>query len=328
MNLKKSLVLGILAISMISCGSSYTTKTKFRTTADSVAYLMGASDGINLKQSFTRMGLDTIIDVKVYFEGMYDSYYNKKQRIIVDSTVGEIIISSSLNKIQMQQQKMRNDTTGNIEPLVFSKSYADTLGYIMGIGDGIGMRNGFEEQGFNSVGITFQFYYEGLRDGTLEDSVRIDIFKYGNMITEFSNAMRMKKLLEMFGDYKLENENFLDKNKANSDVVTTESGLQYTIITEGTGEKPGPMSKVKVHYTGSLIDGTVFDSSVERGEPAVFGVFQVIPGWTEALQLMPVGSKWKLFIPYELAYGENGAGQLIKPFSTLIFEVELLEIVQ
>ena len=109
-------------------------------------------------------------------------------------------------------------------------------------------------------------------------------------------------------------------------VTTTASGLQYEIIKAATGPKPSKEDSVKVHYHGTLIDGTVFDSSVERGEPAEFGVGQVIAGWTEALQLMPTGSKWKLFIPAKLAYGERGAGEDIGPNSTLIFEVELLEV--
>jgi FKBP-type peptidyl-prolyl cis-trans isomerase len=121
---------------------------------------------------------------------------------------------------------------------------------------------------------------------------------------------------------------FLQENKAREGVKTTESGLQYEIITEGTGEIPKDTDRVRVHYHGTLIDGTVFDSSVDRGEPATFGVNQVIKGWTEALQLMPVGSKWKVYIPAELAYGERGAGSDIGPNSTLIFEVELLEIVK
>ena len=121
---------------------------------------------------------------------------------------------------------------------------------------------------------------------------------------------------------------FLEENKAREGVTTTESGLQYEIITEGTGEKPADTDQVRVHYHGTLIDGTVFDSSVDRGEPATFGVNQVIPGWTEALQLMPVGSKWKVFIPSDLGYGERGAGGDIGPNSTLIFEVELLEIIK
>lgn len=124
------------------------------------------------------------------------------------------------------------------------------------------------------------------------------------------------------------NREFLENNKNEEGVVETESGLQYKVITEGKGPKPTAESTVKVHYTGTLIDGTEFDSSVKRGKPAEFAVGQVIPGWTEGLQLMSVGSKYMLYIPYELGYGERGQGQDIPGFSTLIFEVELLEIVK
>ncbi len=121
---------------------------------------------------------------------------------------------------------------------------------------------------------------------------------------------------------------FLEKNKAREGVTTTQSGLQYEVITAGTGALPVATDQVRVHYHGTLIDGKVFDSSVDRGEPVVFGVNQVIPGWTEALQLMPVGSKWKIYLPSNIAYGERGAGGDIGPNSVLIFEVELLEIVK
>ena len=121
---------------------------------------------------------------------------------------------------------------------------------------------------------------------------------------------------------------FLAENGAKENVKTTASGLQYEVITEGKGAKPGATDMVKVHYTGSLLNGQVFDSSVQRGTPAQFGVHQVIPGWTEALQMMSVGSKYKLYIPARLAYGENGAGDRIPPNATLIFEVELLDIVK
>jgi len=131
-----------------------------------------------------------------------------------------------------------------------------------------------------------------------------------------------------FKDFIAENEAFLAKNKENTAVQVTPSGLQYEVIKMGNGPKPAAESTVKVHYTGSLIDGTVFDSSVQRNEPAQFPVSGVIPGWTEALQLMPVGSKFKLWLPESIAYGATGAGEVIKPYSTLIFEVELLEIVQ
>jgi len=121
---------------------------------------------------------------------------------------------------------------------------------------------------------------------------------------------------------------FLEKNKSRDGVHTTESGLQYEVLTEGTGPKPTAEDQVRVHYHGTTIDGKVFDSSVESGEPVVFGVTQVIPGWTEALQMMPVGSKWKIYLPSNIAYGERGAGADIKPNSALIFEVELLEIIK
>ena len=121
---------------------------------------------------------------------------------------------------------------------------------------------------------------------------------------------------------------FLAENKAKPGVTTTASGLQYSVEKEGTGAKPTATDRVKVHYTGRLLDGKVFDSSVERGTPAEFGVGEVIRGWTEALQLMPIGSKWKLYIPAELAYGDRGAGHEIKPGSTLMFDVELLDIVK
>ena len=119
---------------------------------------------------------------------------------------------------------------------------------------------------------------------------------------------------------------FLEENKKRAGIVTLPSGLQYEVITEGKGKLAKATDQVKCHYEGTLIDGTLFDSSIKRGQPAVFGVNQVIPGWVEALQLMPEGSKWKLYIPSDLAYGAQGAGEMIPPHSTLVFEVELLEV--
>lgn len=122
-------------------------------------------------------------------------------------------------------------------------------------------------------------------------------------------------------------EKFLAENANKDGIVVTESGLQYEILVEGSGDKPSAESTVSTHYHGTLIDGTVFDSSVERGQPAEFPVNRVIAGWTEALQLMPTGSKWRLYVPQDLAYGAQGSGGKIAPYSTLIFDVELLEIV-
>ncbi|MGC3977261.1 MAG: FKBP-type peptidyl-prolyl cis-trans isomerase [Paludibacteraceae bacterium] len=138
-----------------------------------------------------------------------------------------------------------------------------------------------------------------------------------------------EKLQSTVGEQALQEGNiFLAENSKRSEVVSLPSGLQYEVLTSGSGVVPKAGDKVKVHYHGTLINGQVFDSSVRRGEPATFGVTQVIQGWVEALQLMPVGSKWKLFIPSHLAYGEQGAGQSIGPNTTLIFEVELIDIIK
>lgn len=123
-----------------------------------------------------------------------------------------------------------------------------------------------------------------------------------------------------------EGQNFLTENAKKDSITTLASGLQYEVLLEGSGEKPTIDSQVTTHYHGTLLDGKVFDSSVDRGQPATFGVNQVIKGWTEALQLMATGSRWKLYIPYDLAYGDQGAGADIKPYSTLIFEIELISI--
>ena len=140
------------------------------------------------------------------------------------------------------------------------------------------------------------------------------------------DAIKEKATEKKYADNKAAGEKFLADNKTKEGVVTTESGLQYKIITKGTGAIPADTCKVKVNYKGTLIDGTEFDSSYKRKEPATFRANQVIKGWTEALTMMPVGSKWELYIPYDLAYGSRETGGQIKPFSTLIFEIEVLDI--
>jgi len=159
-----------------------------------------------------------------------------------------------------------------------------------------------------------------------------DVFEENDL--DISEEESMKVLQDYFGKLQAAKQAkssevgsaYLTENAAKKGVITTESGLQYEILTTGTGAKPTADDQVTVHYHGMLTDGTVFDSSVDRGEPAQFGVTQVIPGWIEALQLMSVGDKWKLTIPSELAYGDRGAGGLIGPGATLVFEVELIGI--
>lgn len=136
-----------------------------------------------------------------------------------------------------------------------------------------------------------------------------------------------KKLAEeAYAQNKASGEAFLAANAKKEGVVTLPSGLQYEVLVEGNGKKPFASDRVQCHYEGTLIDGTIFDSSVKRGEPAVFGVNQVIKGWVEALQLMQEGAKWRLYIPYDMAYGEHGAGEMIPPYSALVFEVELIKV--
>lgn len=163
----------------------------------------------------------------------------------------------------------------------------------------------------------------GIQDAVDEIELFMDVNAANMMITEF-----MAKLEDKASEvYIVEGEKFLADNMLRKGVNITESGLQYEILVEGNGEKPTSESRVTVHYHGTLIDGMVFDSSVDRGEPTIFGVGQVIRGWTEVLQLMPTGSKWKVYIPSELAYGANPPpGGAIKPHMALIFEIELISI--
>ncbi|MBQ6694437.1 MAG: FKBP-type peptidyl-prolyl cis-trans isomerase [Bacteroidaceae bacterium] len=140
-----------------------------------------------------------------------------------------------------------------------------------------------------------------------------------------SNHFR-KVAEQRFVKIKEAGEAFLAENAKKEGVVTLPSGLQYTVLKEGNGKQPKATDRVQCHYEGTLIDGTVFDSSIKRGEPAIFGVSQVISGWVEALQLMKEGAKWRLFIPYNLAYGTHGAGENIPPYSALVFDVELIKV--
>ncbi|AWW33771.1 peptidylprolyl isomerase [Mannheimia varigena] len=191
-------------------------------------------------------------------------------------------------------------------------------------GYGIGLQIGQQLLG-SGMDVNAEAVARGIYDVLNQNEPAIDLNEVTAALQELGQRAEAAQA-EAFKAIDAENKAFLEENKKAKGVVVTESGLQYEILTESTGEKPTATSTVRVHYTGSLIDGTVFDSSVKRGQPAEFPVNGVIRGWTEALQLMPVGSKWRLTIPQELAYGERGAGASIPPFATLIFEVELLDI--
>lgn len=175
-------------------------------------------------------------------------------------------------------------------------------------------------------GLDLEALKEGISDVFAGNPCPVDDQGMSAAFQEMGKRMQAKQA-EAGKAHANEGEKFLEQNAKRDDVIVTESGLQYVIIDDGKGGKPSLSSRVRTHYHGTLIDGTVFDSSFQRGEPSEFPVNGVIPGWTEALQLMDVGSKWKLYIPHHLAYGEQGAGGKIGPCSTLIFDIELLEIV-
>ena len=194
----------------------------------------------------------------------------------------------------------------------------DKVSYALGLSIG----NNFQNSGINDLQI--EDFVKGLKDILGGQTPEISYDEAKQVINDY--FMKLQK--EKFEINKKAGEEFLNINEGKAGVVTVPSGLQYQVLQKGEGPKPTASDKVKCHYHGTLINGTVFDSSVQRGEPAVFGVSQVIPGWVEALQLMPVGSKWRLFIPSDLAYGEHGAGEAIEPNSALVFDVELLDIVK
>ena len=194
----------------------------------------------------------------------------------------------------------------------------DKVSYALGLSIG----NNFQNSGIKELNI--EDFVKGLSDVLNETQPAITYDEAKQLINEFFMKLQQEKM-EI---NKKAGEEFLNINRHKAGVVELPSGLQYQVLQKGNGEKPKATDKVKCHYHGTLINGTVFDSSIERGQPAVFGVNQVIPGWVEALQLMEVGSKWRLFIPSNLAYGEHGAGEMIEPNSTLIFDVELLDIVK
>lgn len=185
---------------------------------------------------------------------------------------------------------------------------------------GLSMGNNFRATGIDNLDL--EEFTKGLEDVFKEKEPSMSYEEAQQLINNYFSELQDKRmeLNEKAG------EEFLEINKNKAGVKTLPSGLQYEVLKEGNGKKPTATDQVKCHYHGTLIDGTVFDSSVDRGQPATFGVNQVIAGWVEALQLMTEGSKWRLYIPSELAYGERGAGQVIGPNSTLIFDVELIEV--
>ena len=197
------------------------------------------------------------------------------------------------------------------------KTPTEKFSYAMGLDGGNYIKNYKDE-------IDIPSFIQGMQDALNDSTYLLTEEEVDKIKREIVNKVREKRKREILE----EGEKFLAENKNKDGVITTASGLQYIILKEGDGSIPQETDCVKVHYHGTLIDGTEFDSSYKRGEPTAFRLDQVIPGWTEAVQLMNVGSKFMVYIPSELAYGERGAGNVIPPNSTLIFEIELLEILK
>ena len=281
-----------------------------KTQLDSVSYALG----VNIAEGFTKQNV-TSINRKKVTKGFNDFEKNKPK-------VSEEESMKVLQNFMMNHQMKAQDTLS--PKAVYKKTLLDSVSYALGVN----VSESFKKQGVEGLsgkllGKGLLGFYKGLPILNAEKSLSI----LQSFMSEIQAAQVEKEKLAAAPRIEV-GEAFLSGNAKRPEVITLPSGLQYEIIKEGKGEVPTESSMVSTHYHGSLIDGTVFDSSVDRGEPVQFGVTQVIPGWTEALQLMPVGSKWMLYIPYDLAYGERGTGAGIKPYSTLIFEVELLEIVK
>ncbi|MDA8886560.1 FKBP-type peptidyl-prolyl cis-trans isomerase [Bacteroidia bacterium] len=187
---------------------------------------------------------------------------------------------------------------------------------------GMNIANSLKSGGIDTLNYTL--FAEAMKDVLEYNHVKMD----GNLSNQVVNTYAAKAKAAKLKEVTAEGTAFLQANATKEGVKTTASGLQYKVLTQGTGAKPIDGQKVTTHYKGTLINGKKFDSSYDRGQPATFGVNQVIKGWTEALKMMPVGSKWELYIPQELAYGERAMGANIPAYSTLIFTIELLEIAQ
>jgi FKBP-type peptidyl-prolyl cis-trans isomerase FklB len=225
----------------------------------------------------------------------------------------------------MAQVKKKPVTPAKPAQTLSMKTNEDSLSYAIGFS----AANFFKQQNVKNINTALvnKAIQDVLKSGTPvlnEQEVNAVIMSCVNK----AQAEKNKETLAIAEANKKTGEAFLAANKSKPGVVTLPSGLQYEILTEGKGPKPAATDKVRCHYQGTLLDGTIFDSSIQRGQPLEIEVNHVIPGWTEALQLMPVGSKWRLYIPSQLAYGDRQAGESIKPGSTLIFDVDLIDIVK
>ena len=286
--MKKSTALMVLAAAagLASCGQSGTPKANMKSDIDTLSYMVGVSNSQGLKDYVVgRLGVDTTY-MADFIKGIKEGMKN----------------TSDKEKAYMAGMQIGQQVSGDMYEAINNQLFA----------------------GDSTTTMSKENFLAGFIAAVEENSL-VAPDSASMYVRTKSEEIKTKALEAKYGEYKKENEEFLVNNKSKDGIKVTESGLQYRIIKEGKGEIPTKTSRVKVHYKGTMIDGTEFDSSYERKEPTTFRADQVIKGWTEALTMMPVGSKWELYIPQELGYGSREAGK-IKPFSTLIFEVELISI--
>jgi FKBP-type peptidyl-prolyl cis-trans isomerase len=273
---------------------------------------------------------------------MMNPIYNGEKVEFSEAQVDTInMLIGLLNASGIRKYILNADTTDkNIKTFIknFEKgldSKEDYSLYIKGADIARNMYQGISQSPYlfndSTIEANIEIFRKGLIEGIQQKTTHMTIEEattYMDNLFAKIQEKQAQKQAELNKKLAAKGEAFLAENAKREGVIVTESGLQYEVLKMGNGEKPTAESTVKVHYHGTLIDGTVFDSSVERGEPIEFPLVNVIKGWTEGVQLMPVGSKFKFYIPYQLAYGERGAGNLIGPCEALIFEVELIEIVE
>ena len=295
-------IMAIVAFTLASCNQTRPPKADVKTPVDSLSYALGNQLGNQVKGSGMleqRYQLDSTFYAD-FLRGVNDAFRAGDDKAKAAYFVG-LQVGMDLNQSYLSEAEKiyfyDGDTTQTFSRDNFLSAFYDVFN---------GNKPLLKEEDISQLNLLFNMQMR-------------------EKAPAYEEAKQAKEMEEKFGENRKAGEKFLEENKKKEGVQTTESGLQYKVLTQGTGEVPTKEQTVKVDYEGRLIDGTVFDSSIERGEPAVFALEQVIPGWTEALSMMPVGSEWEIYVPQELAYGSRNTGA-IKPFSTLIFKVKLLGI--
>lgn len=322
----------MISVMMVSCGGASTPKASLKNAVDSVSYAYGVS--------MAEQGLMQYLEQSGVLTSTSSIEYDYQMRIAATDSIGKLTLQKemaakidSVNKLNAPQLNQFIKGLKDVINLEEKSAYAQGLSIgaqfsQMMLPQVNTLLFGAEGEQKVNTGQLLAGLVSVLKNEQLAMSATDASAYFQQEVEKAQEAERIRKEEELKIEYAesiAEGETFMTENAKREEVVTLPSGLQYEILRKGSGPVPTGADRVKVHYHGTLIDETVFDSSVERGEPSTFGVTQVIAGWTEALQLMPVGSKWRLYVPYDLAYGAQDRGT-IKPFSNLIFEIELLGI--